>query len=73
MFTLSTKAYEMLFISRPYKTEIRLCDCYSQECKGRFLTKVGSSQTVCLFELRRLEFKNKIAPVMEIIEERITL
>jgi len=44
-----------------------------QECKGRFLAKVGDEQVVCLFELRRLNYKNKIAPVMEIIEERITL
>ena len=70
---LSNKAYEMLWINRPYKTEVRLCDCYSQECKGRYLTKVGSHQTVCLFELQRLNYQNNITPVMEIREKRIKI
>lgn len=70
---LSKKAYEMLLINRPYQTEIRLCQCENQECRGRFLVKVGSSQTVCLFELRRLNYQNKIKPVMDIIEERIII
>lgn len=38
-----------------------------QECKGKFLAKVGDEQVVCLFELRRLNYQNKIKPVMEII------
>jgi len=63
----------MLLSSRPYKTEIRLCGCEMQECKGRFLAKVGDEQTVCLFELRRLNYQNKIKPVMDIIEERIII
>lgn len=67
VFTLSIKAYEMLLSSRPYKTEIKICNCEMQECKGKFLAKVGDEQVVCLFELRRLNYQNKIKPVMEII------
>jgi len=67
VFMLPMKVYEMLFISRPYKTEIKICNCEMQECKGRFLAKVGDEQVVCLFELRRLNYQNKIKPVMEII------
>lgn len=63
----------MLLSSRPYKTEVRLCDCYMQDCRGRFLAKVGSNQTVCFQELERLNYKNKIQPVMEIIEIRISI
>lgn len=73
IYTISNKAYEMLLSYRPYKTEIKKCDCFNQECKGKFLIKVGSLDTVCLFELRRLNYINNIAPVMKLIEERITL
>jgi len=65
VFTLSIKAYEMLLSSRPYKTEIKICNCEMQECKGKFLAKVGDEQVVCLFELRQLNYQNKIKPVME--------
>jgi hypothetical protein len=70
---LSRKAYELLLSSRPYQTEIKSCNCYAQECKGRFLVKVGSCQTVCLFELRRLNYQNNIKPAREIIEIRINI
>lgn len=63
----------MLLSSRPYTTEIRICSCEKQDCNGKFLTKVGSFDIVCLFELRRLNYQNNIVPVMELIEERITI
>lgn len=44
---LSNRAYKTLVYSRPYKTEIRLCNCHQQDCKGRFLVKVSSTMTVC--------------------------
>ena len=70
---LSNKAYEIMLSYRPYQTQVKICNCEMQECKGRFLAKVGDEQVVCLFELRRLNYKKNIKPVMEIIEERITL
>lgn len=60
-------------IFRTYYTEVRLCDCHLQDCKGRFLTKQDSDQKVCHFELNRINYKNNIMPVMAIIEERITI
>ena len=44
-----------------------------QDCKGRFLAREGSSQTVCYQELERLNYQNKIKPVREIIEIRISI
>jgi hypothetical protein len=54
VFTLSTKAYEMLLSSRPYKTVVRECRCYEQKCRGRFLVKTTSTMTVCPNEAKRL-------------------
>jgi len=55
VFTISIKAYEMLLSSRPYSTEIRLCNCYEQKCRGRFLVKTTSIMTVCPDEAKRLK------------------
>ena len=46
--------YDEVTIIRKYETEIRLCTCYKQSCKGRFLVKVGSPFTVCPDEAFRL-------------------
>lgn len=70
---ISNKAYRMLLSDRPYETEIRRCDCYMQDCKGRFLAKVGSEQEICFGELNRIYHKNYIQPVLDIIEQRITI
>lgn len=73
VYYISNKAYELLLINRPYRTTIKKCTCYLQDCKGRFLVKEGSSQSVCYQELERINYKNKIKPVMDIIEERIII
>lgn len=70
---ISTKAYEMLLSSRPYRTTIKKCNCYTQDCHGKFLVKKGSHQRVCYQELNRIHYQNKIKPVMEIIEIRISI
>lgn len=72
-FPLLNKAYELLLCNRPYKTEIRNCDCYTQDCKGKFLTKTDSDQIVCFQEMHRICYKEKRIPVIELIEERITI
>lgn len=51
---MSDKAYKMLLSDRPYVTEIKKCDCYTQDCKGKFLTTINNPQTVCLNELHRI-------------------
>ena len=63
----------MLLCYRPYRTTIKKCNCYLQDCKGRFLVKKGSHQRVCYNELQRIKYQNKIKPVREIIEIRISI
>ncbi len=55
---MNKKAYDNMLSSRPYQTEIKICNCERQDCKGRFLTRVNSGQTVCLYELRRINYMN---------------
>jgi len=47
-------------IRRSYDTEVRLCNCYNQSCKGRFLIKVGSPFLVCPDEAFRLKLITNI-------------
>jgi hypothetical protein len=56
---MNKKAYDNMLSSRPYQTEVRICNCEKQDCKGRFLVKVNSEQTVCLYELRRITYDKK--------------
>ena len=55
IYYISKKAYDLLLSSRPYRTEIRQCNCYMQDCRGKFLVKKGSHQKVCYNELIRNE------------------
>jgi hypothetical protein len=48
----------MLLSYRPYKTDIRQCNCAMQTCKGRFIVKQDSPFTVCLQEAKRLKLIN---------------
>lgn len=47
--------YSDITIYRKYYTEVRICNCYNQSCKGRFLVKRGSKMLVCLDEAKRLK------------------
>ena len=58
VYYISKKAYDLLLSSRPYKTEIRQCHCYMQDCRGKFLVKEDSLQTVCYNELIRIKWIN---------------
>lgn len=58
-------------IIRDYKTIVRRCNCTAQDCRGVFLIKEGSDQTVCYNELVRIYYQTHVKPVMAIIEERI--
>lgn len=44
-----------------------------QDCRGKFLAKKGSHQRVCFQELNRINYQEKIQPVMDIIEIRISI
>lgn len=41
-------------LMRKYDTEVRLCPCPSQSCKGRYLTKTTSLMRVCPGEAKRI-------------------
>ena len=47
--------YGDIAIYRQYFTEVRLCNCYMQTCKGRFLVKKESDWLICPDEAIRLK------------------
>lgn len=49
---------EDLETNRGYDTEVRVCRCKVQDCKGRFLIKKTSSHKICPGEyIRRYKIK----------------
>lgn len=58
--------YSDITIYRKYYTEIRLCKCYKQSCKGKFLIKKGSAMLVCPDEAFRLGLVKNIKEYYDI-------
>lgn len=47
--------------SRKTKSEIRVCTCNIQDCKGRFISKKGGTYDVCPFEAIRRGYVQSIS------------
>jgi hypothetical protein len=43
------------------KTEIRVCNCGIQDCKGRFISKKGNAYDVCPYEAIRRGYLKSIS------------
>ena len=61
--------YGDIAIYRKYYTEIRICNCYRQTCRGRFLVRKKSPMTVCLDEALRLKLVKTINEYYETIRQ----